>query len=507
MTQSSPASAFHEHAVRWLFLALLALTVLGGALLSLPICWAGPYPVQPDHPLTRYQLAGHTLNCLFTAGAAVTGTSLSVFDIGHDLSRAGQMLLIALMEIGGLGVLLIGSVVGWRLRRVLGWGVVGEDGADGRVRRPLVFVCAVALVIQAAGAGLLLISSDIVPVGRDIHAQDRLLAAVFHAVSAFCNCGLTLSRDSLLGQRDTVAPYAILMPLMLLGGIGGPVLYELCGRLRPASDKVSRRGLSADGRITLLATLGLIVAGAGLLFAIESTTRWQLRYPRENTPGRIAPPGAPASGEIIFSAEGSSRAQNERLRTMTSGRRLVAALFQGVSARTCGMSTARLDESSLSPASRLVLMGGMLIGGAVGGTAGGLRILVVVLLFMGLVQGQPDNMPNTTRPHRTRAVLAASGVALSMFMLIGATTFVLVYRQAASLEAGLFEAVSATCNVGFSTGLTRQLVPLAVGDRLAGQLALLLAMLLGRVLPLGVLLRCAPSRLSDNYSLELSSEN
>ncbi len=494
--------------VRWLFIAAAGVALAGGAVLCLPVCWAGPYPVQVDHPSTYCQLARHGLDCLFTATAAITGTGLATCDIGYQFSRLGHIVILLLMQIGGLAILITGTAVGWRLRQMIGWRGVDDDVSSAGLRRVIRFVCVAALVIELAGTAVVyrtwdgeidpsfkaapdrdeLLAGVIekVPLVAGRYDEARLLASLFHAVSAFCNVGLTLSRDSLIPYRHHVGLYAGLLPLMVLGSIGGPVVYELCRRLARRGGH-GLRALSKDTSVTLLATLVLIVAGAGLLFAIESTTYWQLRYPRDDTPGRLMLPASQgADGSIVFSADGSDRARSERMRTMSPPQRLAAAVFHSITARTGGMHTARLDESSLSPASRLVLMAWMLIGGAVGGSAGGLRILVWVLLIVAITgcgTNAKEPRASARAATRQRAILSAVAVTASMFTLIGLTAFTLVYRQAGSLEAVAFEAVSACCNVGFSTPLTNQLSA-------QGRSVLILAMLLGRVLPLGILLRC-----------------
>jgi len=491
--------------VGWLFLTVAGLALVGGAVLTLPRCCEGWYPVSSESTYpgqASYELLDHGLDCLFTATAAVTGTGLAVYDVGYRFSRAGQIVVLVLMQIGGLAILTVGAVVGWRLRRLIGWHAADDDASPAGLRRLITFVWIATLVIEAAGTAVLFIR----PVAGAAHVSDpwadRLFDASFHAVSAFCNVGITLPRNSLIACRHAGSVYAVLLPLMVLGSIGGPVAYELCRRLTRRGGHGLRQ-LSTDGAVTLAATAGLILLGAGLLFGIESTCRWQLRYRRDDTPGRAGTPAThKAEGTMIFSSEGSARVRSERMRTMSGRPRAAAAVVHSIAARTGGMHTARLDELSLTPASRVMLMGWMLMGGAVGGSAGGLRIAVVLLLITKIgtvtyLQGRERGTGRLSRRSilpRQRAIVAAAAVATSMFAVIGLTTFVLVYRQAGSLEASLFEAVSACCNVGFSTGLTRQLGDVSVVDRLAGQSALMLAMVLGRVLPLGILLRSTAVR-------------
>jgi len=127
----------------------------------------------------------------------------------------------------------------------------------------------------------------------------------------------------------------------------------------------------------------------------------------------------------------------------------------------------------------------MLIGGGIGGTAGGLRIIVLVLLVQA-IRGKNDHaLDSQTSLARQQAVGIAAGIATALFILVTITTFALVYREPGSTEVCAFEAVSACCNVGLSAGLITKL-------SIQSQVVMILAMLLGRIVPLGILLRCIP---------------
>jgi trk system potassium uptake protein len=492
--------------VRRMFSAVFVLAVIGGLVLAVPYCWSREYPVstQASYPgEIRYQFGTHALNCLLAATSALTGTGLTDLNSDFSFSRTGYVVLLVLMQIGGLAVLAVGTVVGLRLRRMLGWQKAEEESTGRGQRRIIGFVCLLMVVLELVGAGAIYYN-DPNRQKPDVSWKDCLLPAAFQSVSGFCNVGLSITSDqllgvsrsdsggipeSLIGVRNRAYPYAVLLPLMVLGSIGGPTLHALFRRLR-------RRGTSipVDAWLTLGATVLLIALGAGLLYAIESTPRLQLRYPQEDTLARLHT--QPNGGGLVFSPAASQEAQSQRLRTMLPGERLKAALFQSVSARSCGMRTVRLDELSLSPAGRVVLIGLMLIGGSVGGTAGGLRLCVCGLLVLAVLrprrafwQANESASSSDIRP----ALAAAGGVGACLAFLILVTALVLTYRQAESFEACGFESVIACTGTGFSTGVTRKLLgedlvagPVAL--RVLSRSVLILAMMLGRVLPLGVLL-------------------
>jgi len=187
---------------------------------------------------------------------------------------------------------------------------------------------------------------------------------------------------------------------------------------------------------------------------------------------------------------------------MPPAQQWLASAFLATSTGGGGMWTVRIDEASLSPATRTVMMLGMLIGGGVGGTAGGLRIAMLLLLLSALVSPGRTLRAGELSPRqigRQQGMILAAAIAVTLCGLAALCALVLIYRETGSPLVCLFEAVSATCNVGLSTGLTQQL-------SVHGRVAVMLAMLLGRVLPLALLMRCLwlplpPSPQADRVSL------
>ena len=503
-------------AVRRFVIGAAVLTLSAGAILALPVCWQGAHSFEIG--AENYLIRQHVLDCVFTAAAALTGTGLSVLDIGYEFSRLGQFVILGLIQLGGLVVLVTGTAIGWRLRQVIGWGAMDDDLSRSGVRRLINFTLLTMFVFEAAGAavlyrmwdpqqdanfaaaterpGLLVDLSEVCPETDtalqkcplwrgDPAVEARLFDSVFHAVGAFCNSGLSLKRNGLIAYRDSWPVYGAILPLMLLGGLGGPVLYELVRRWTGRTGR-GWHAMSRDTRITLLATVLLVVIGGSLIYGIESTRQYQGRYPREDAK-RIRltdtqPTTLPSSAYL-------ERIRQQRLHSMDRANRWQASFYQAAAARSAATRTVRLDELSVSPASRLVLMAGSLIGGGIGGTAGGLRIIIFVLLVGAVCAHccnrtipQEQEEPDACALGRRQVLNTAAGIAAAIIGVIGAATLVLVYREADSFEACLFEAVNATCNAGFSTGMT----PMLSSE---GKVALILAMWLGRIVPLAMLIR------------------
>lgn len=497
---------------------VMLLVLVGGSLLSLPACRRARQAVESDHQLAAYQLRLAWTDSTFTAAAALTGTGLAVQDVGYYYNRAGQLIVLVLMQLGGLGVLAIGAVIGLQLRHMLGWGGIDDDTSPRGLRRAVLFIVVFALLAEAIGAvGIYRMWDPAVDLNfatasrepellgsfvrsqtslGDRYDEARLFAAVFHSVSAFCGVGLTLTRDGYMAYRQGPWPYLALMPLMLLGSLGGPVLQELLKRMTRRSG-AGLEAVSKDTIVTLIGSVVVIVAGAGLLVGIESTRHWQQRYPKANTPGRLlvgtshaaasspATTTSPQSGVIDFAAITAARAAAERISGMPGDEQIEAALFQAEAARVGGVHSVRLDENSMSPAGHLVMMGLMLVGGGVGGTTGGLRIIFIWLLIAAMLTGgrppQADKQ-EALRPWNRMMAMAAAMLA-SMMLLVGVVCLVLIYCEAGSFLACVFEAVSACCSVGLSLGLTPEL-------SVAGRVTIILAMLFGRLIPLVILMRC-----------------
>ncbi len=485
-----------------------AAAVLGAGLLALPVSRQAYAPVEPGHPLAAYLAGMYLLDTLFTATSAVTCTGLTLGEPGTEFSRFGRLVLLILIEIGGLGMLLAGSALAWRLRHMLGWNAPHEQCDPAAVRRLLRFLVITALVLQTAGGVALYAESSAAPAASSGSAAGpstcpagggagecwwtgpqagRALEAAFHAAGAFCGSGLTLSRNSFIAAGDRTL-LAVALPLMLLGSLGGPVLYDLMRRLT----RLGGPGrLAFDSYVTLMLTVLSVAGGAVLLVVVETSRDCQLRYPRDRTPGRLmVQAGEPSStapaGAIVFGAAGSGRAERERLASMPSAQRHGRAVFQVIAARGPGFRAARLDEHSLSPASHGLLAAVMLGGGGLGGASGGGRLTLLAVLaaaFWRTANPLGARNPPARELARHWAIGVAGVVLAGTLGLLLVCGLLLIYREPASPAACLFEAVSASCNVGLTTGMT---AALSVPSRIV----LTATMLLGRVLPLLVLMRC-----------------
>ncbi|GHB27132.1 TrkH family potassium uptake protein [Salinicola rhizosphaerae] len=381
-------------------------------------------------------LAWH--EALFTATSAVTVTGLSVIDVSQDLTFVGQLVLLVLIQIGGLGfmtfaaltVLLLGARLPLQQQNLVRE-ALGEI-AFSDVRHLVKLVIWFALCIE--GIGTLLLAIHWVP---EYGLKAGLWDGLFHAVSAFNNAGFSTWKNSLSRDVDDPLVTVVITVLFIVGGLGFVVVSDIYRQRRWSR-------LAMQTKVVLLATLWLNVIATLILLALE----W-------SNPGTLG-------------ALGSDFA------------RLQAAWFQAVTPRTAGFNT--LDTGSLRDASTLLVMLLMFIGGGASSTASGIKIttFVVLLLTARAFYRNTEHPTAFGRSIPQETVIKAITVALAGVLLVFLTLFGLTITDSRQHFIDLaFETVSAFGTVGLSRGITSDL-------SLPGQLLLGITMLLGRVGPLSV---------------------
>ena len=379
------------------------------------------------------------VTALFTATGALTG-ALAVVDTSTHWSTFGQLVVLGLIQAGGLGIMTLASVLALLVARSLGLRMQLTAQTEsralglGEVRRVLAGVVAVSLLVEAV------ISVPLTVRFATTYGESPGRAAylgVFHSVSAYNNAGYALFSDNLAGF---VADPYVCVPVMLAmiaGSVGFPVLFELARRVRHRGHR-----WTLHTRITLITYGGLLVLGAVAITALE----WR----NGATLGRLAPP-----------------------------HRLLAGLFHAITPRTSGFNT--VDVGQFHPATLLVNDVLMFIGGGSASTAGGIKVTTFALLAsvsLAEIRGEP-----TVHVMGRRITAEVQRQALTVALLgIGAVmtaTVALLAMTEHPLDDVLFEAVSAFGTVGLSTGITAQLP-------VAGQLILVALMFIGRIGPITV---------------------
>lgn len=415
-----------HHPYQVVVAAFAAAIVLGTVLLTLPVSRAG----DGGAPL---------LTALFTATSAVCVTGLVVVDTAGYWSAFGEGVVLALIQVGGFGIMTMASLLGLLVSRRLGLRTRLNAAAEtkslgiGDVRAVLTGVLKITLVFEAVTAVLL---TTRFMVGYDVPFPRALYLGVFHAVSAFNNAGFALYDDSLV---RFVADAWIGLPVaaaVIVGGLGFPVLFELRRSLR------TPRRWSLHTKITVTATAVLLVLGTALVTAAEWTN--------PDTLGSLDPPG-----------------------------RMLAGFFHGVMPRTAGFNS--VDVGAMRDETLLGTMVLMFIGGGSAGTAGGIKVTTFVILFFVIyaeVRGE-ENVNAFDRRIGPRVQRQALTVALLSVATVVAATLAVVALANLPMEEVAFEVVSAFGTVGLSTGITADLPA-------AAQLLLVLVMFLGRLGPIAL---------------------
>jgi trk system potassium uptake protein TrkH len=379
-------------------------------------------------------------NAFFTATSAVCVTGLNVVDTPVALSAFGEAVLLALIQVGGLGYMTLSTLVAIALGRRMSFGeslsLQASFNLDSR-RDLLRFtgtVLKLTLAFEAVGALVLTLRW-----WGEYGLADAAWFGVFHAVSAFNNAGFSLFSTNLLDWRSDVVVNLTIAGLIICGGIGFLVLSELTTR--------GRRGpLSLHTRFVLAVTGSMLAAGMVMIFAIE-----------RGNPATLGP--LPALEAWL------------------------AAFFQSATTRTAGFNT--IDIAALRPVTLLLALAFMFIGAAPGGTGGGVKVStfgVTVLALWATIRGARE--PTLFR-RRLPAELVARSFFISLigFLALNVAAGALLVLEDRPLLPVLFEATSAFGTVGLSTGGGGP-VSLSAAFSDAGRLLVCALMFMGRIGPL-----------------------
>ncbi len=369
------------------------------------------------------------LDAFFTATSAVCVTGLTVVDTGAELSRFSQMIVLILIQLGGLGVMtvstalpiLLGQRIGLR-QRLLFKGGFGLDRPSGAVR--LLFqVLRITLILEGIGVVPLFFAF-----AKDRSVGEAFYQAIFHSVSAFCNAGFSTFSDSLMGYAETFIVPATIMLLLVLGGLGYPVLSEIGSQIR------SRKRFTPYTRLVMVLSLTLGGLGALMLLMLE----W-----------------------------------DGVLGAMSPGWKIWNSLFHALSPRTAGFNT--LPMKGFSPAGVAVTVVLMIIGASPASTGGGLKTTTAGILLAtswSNLRGREDVIV-----WKRRIPFSVISRALTLFCLYLGTLFLgtlIINLCGEPFITGGFEVVSALGTVGLSLGRTDHM-----GN--ASKIVLILLMFWGRV--------------------------
>ena len=428
-------------------LSFLAAILAGAMLLALPVSSsAGEWTAPAD--------------ALFTATTSVCVTGLVVVDTYSYWSLFGQAVILVLIQIGGLGVITVVSTLMLLAhkqfslsKRVVLRDALNLDSLAGLLNF-LARVVRGTLIAEAAGACLYM--TQFVP---EFGLPKGIWVSVFNAVSAFCNAGIdVLGPDSLAPYRDNPLILLVTMVLIIAGGLGYVVWFDLAGKTafgirKGLSPSQIFRRLSEHTKLALTVTAVLIAAGTAFILAAEY--------------------GNP-----------------ETLGNMPFSLKLLNSLFESVTFRTAGFAT--FSQKSVSDISYVIAILLMFIGGSPVGTAGGVKTTTFYLSILNITSYlRGDNGAQVFRRSVSAEQMkkAHAIVQISAATILG-LTLLLIAADPMGIEDGLFEIVSACATVGLTRGATPLL-------NTAGKLIVTLAMYLGRIGPISMAIFLVGGRKDD----------
>ncbi len=406
------------HPVRLVVLGYLAYILFGWVLLTLPLS-SGEQPVS-------------SLDALFTSASALSTTGLTTVSTGHGFSLFGQLVVLVLIQIGGIGYMTFGSFVVLARRGDLSerreqiGKVVFSMPEEFRIAKFIRSVILFTVLVETAGIAALFVAF------RNAGLAHPLWSAIFHSISAFCTAGFGLYDASFETLRGNVAVNVVLGILSYLGAIGFIVFVDAWRRLIGKTDRIT-----LTSRIILVTTVWVSLTGIALFYVAEPTVQALPPYER-----------------------------------------LTASAFQVMAAiTTVGFNSIPIGQ--LSQASLFLLIMLMVVGASPSGTGGGLKTTTFSALF-GVIRSALLGRDKVTfwrkeiPEDRVRLAIASLGFYVGALI---AGSYLLALSESQPFEGLLFEAASALGTVGLSTGITAQLTPI-------GKLILVLLMFIGRVGPL-----------------------
>ena len=430
----------HMTSFQLIIMGFAGVILLGTVLLMLPFSSAEKV-ITPFH------------EALFTATSAVCVTGLVVKDTGSYWSLAGQTIILALIQTGGLGVVTVAASVSLLsgkkislMQRSTMQNAISAPKVGGIVRLTR-FILRGTFLIEAAGTVLLL------PVFMGDYGKKGIWMSVFHSISAFCNAGFDiLGTDSsmfpsLTRYSGNILINLVIMLLIITGGIGFLTWDDIY------TNKLNFKRYRMQSKIILMTTACLILFPAAFFYICDLTN-------------------------------------------LPMGKRLLAAAFQSVTTRTAGFNTINISE--MSEASKAVMILLMLIGGSPGSTAGGMKTTTFSVLILNAIATfrSQENAGAFGRRLEYHVIKNAATIAMLYFALFfGGGIAISVYEGLPLLNC-LYEAASAVGTVGLTLGITPEL-------HVFSQVVLIILMYLGRVGGLTLIYAVFSGRNKGNAKLPL----
>ncbi len=429
-----------------LAIGLALFIIIGSVLLSLPIASRDGHGIP-------------FLNSLFTSTSATCVTGLVVYDTYTQFTLFGQIVILLLIQTGGLGFMIVaimfslflGRRIGLRERTVLMQSVSALK--LGGVVRLTKKVLVITVVMELLGAALL--SIRFIPQFGVTHG---IWYAVFHAVSAFCNAG-----------------------------------FDLMGRLEPYG---SLTHFSGDALVNITVMVLIIVGGLGF-FVWDDVTHNKHHFSKYHLHSKLM---ITATGVLIVVGAVLFLLfeRNHSMADMGAGERVLASLFAAVTPRTAGFSTVQVGE--MSSGGTLLTMALMLIGAGPGSTGGGMKVTTVFILVLAIIARVRNREDMNIYERRIdRSLISRAATSASIYMLFTLVGTLILSAQGLGVKDLVFEALSGIGTVGLTTGVTTQL-------SVVSRIVIMLLMFVGRVGSLSVATAMMTRRARSQPAVKYVSE-
>ena len=418
-----------------ILLSFMVVTILGGILLSLPISM-------------RYGKSVKLIDGFFIATSAICVTGLSSIDIGSVYNIFGQMVILVLIQLGGLGVITFTSVIIIMISKKIGYytkKIVQEDiniDTTFKIEEYVKKVILSVIVIEFIGTVILFFEFI-----KKFGFLKAVYYSFFHSVSAFCNAGFSLFSDNLYGFKNSFIINMTIPLLIFLGGIGFSTILNCYNVLR----KKEKR-LTSTTKLSIKISIFLVIIGMVAMFFLE--------YSNKSTIGNLS-----------------------------FGQKLEASFFQSVTTRTAGFNTISILGLKRSTSLLFVIL--MFIGASPGSTGGGIKTTTIGLIILGTLATlkNKDTIEYDKRSVSWRIYSKAITVLfISLFYTTICVFLLILFERNKNLLDLVFEVFSAFGTVGLSRNLTPSLADIS-------KFILIVTMFVGRVGPLTIALALSKSNL------------
>ena len=404
-----------------IILGYLTLILLGTFLLSLPFASKTP-------GWTNF------VDSLFTATSATCVTGLITVPTFEHWTLFGQLVILVLIQIGGIGFVSILTIFSLFLNRKIGLyerKLIMQSAGSFEIANVVSLVIRVIIItLSVELLGVILLSIRFIP---DFGIVKGIYRAIFTSTSAYCNAGFDLFEGgtSLMPYANDVLVNVVIMCLIIIGGLGFLVWNDII------ANKLKWSKYHLHTKIVILMTLGLIILPAIFFFFFE---------------------------------------KNKSMQGMEAGERILASLFQSVSSRTAGFAT--VDYSTMSHPSNILSMVLFIIGGSPGGTAGGIKTTTFFVLLLSVLKANKKATHIRVNNRRLEANIVRQATSISLLyielIVVGAIIILAIQGDMFTVEEVLFETCSATGTVGTTLGITQELYA-------GSKIVIILLMFIGRI--------------------------